>query len=101
MKHLYLALAIAGAVIPYVFFVKFFGASGVSLGGFVEALFVNGAAAGFTADLLITSAVFWIWMASRRADGIGPRPWLFVLLNLSIGLSCALPAYLYWCERET
>lgn len=100
MKQLYLGLAVAGAVIPYVFFFKFFGAEGVSLGSFVEALVVNGAAAGFTADLLITSAVFWIWMASRRSAGQGPSPLLFVLLNLSIGLSCALPAYLYWCERD-
>ncbi len=100
MKNLYLVLAIAGAVIPYVFFVKHFQAAGVDLGGFVSALFVNGAAGGFTADLLITSAVFWIWMAQQRSRGKGPAPWIFVLVNLSIGLSCALPAYLYWRERN-
>ena len=29
-----------------------------------------------------------------------PRPWPFIVINLLIGLSCALPAHLYACERE-
>ena len=91
MKQLYLGLAIVGAVVPYVFFGNFVLAEGLSLVLFVEALFVNGAAGGFTADLLISSAVFWSYMLSRKE----PKLWLFVLLNLTIGLSCALPAYLY------
>lgn len=97
MKHFYLAAAIAGAVVPYAFFVDFFADEGVDLPRFIEALFVNGAAGGFTADLLITSAVFWAFMFTR-ADG--PSPWPFVLANLLIGLSCALPLYLYWQERS-
>ena len=31
----------------------------------------------------------------------GPAPWLFVVLNLTIGLSCALPAYLYASIRAS
>ena len=96
MKNVYLVLAIVGAVIPMVFFSIFFAESGFALPDFVSALFVNGAAGGFTADLLITSLVFWIYLFSRTD---GPKPWLFVVLNLTIGLSCALPAYLYATHR--
>ena len=92
MKNLYLALAIVGAVVPYVFFIDFIGTNGFDLAGFGTALFANGAAGGFSADLLISSAVFWIYLFTR---GDGPAPWLFIVLNLTIGLSCALPAYLY------
>jgi hypothetical protein len=92
MKNLYLILAIVGAVVPYLFFLQFFGEMGVDLPAFIGALFANGAAAGFTADLLITSLVFWIYIFSRKE---GPTPWPFVALNLTIGLSCAFPAYLY------
>ncbi len=95
MKSLYLMLAIAGALVPYLFFFDFFTAQGFDIPAFVSALFSNGAVGGFTADLLISSAVFWAMMAQAKAR----RIWLFVLLNLSIGLSCALPAYLY--ARET
>lgn len=92
MKNVYLALAVVGAVVPYLFFLNFIGTAGFDLPGFVAALFVNGAAGGFTADLLITSGVFWIYMFSRTE---GPSPWLYMVLNLTIGLSCAVPAYLY------
>lgn len=96
-NNVYLILAILGAVVPYVFFLDFFAAEGLALGGFVTALFANGAAGGFTADLLITSLVFWIVIFSRRD---GPAAWPFVLVNLTIGLSCALPAYLYVVGRR-
>jgi hypothetical protein len=92
MKNLYLILAILGALIPYLFFLQFFAEIGVDLPAFVASLFANGAAGGFTADLLIASLVFWIYIFNRKE---GPTPWPFVLLNLTIGLSCALPAYLY------
>ncbi len=100
MKTLYLVLAIVGAVLPYVFFVQHFSSEGVSLRRFVSGLFANGAAGGFTADLLITSVVFWIFMFHQRSRDKGPRPILFIGLNLLIGLSCALPAYLYARERK-
>ena len=92
MKHAYLVLAILGAVLPIMFFLGFFHAEMTGPTGFLPALFANSAAAGFTADLLITSVVFWLYMFTAKA---GPKPWLFVVLNLCIGLSCALPAYLY------
>lgn len=99
VKTAYLALAVLGAVIPYVFFIDFAASTGLNPGAFVAALFVNGAAGGFTADLLISSLVFWAWMFSRR--GPGPAPWPFVLINLYVGLSCALPAYLWAAGEET
>ncbi len=91
MKNFYLVAAILGAAVPFVFFFKFFQSAPAT--GFIPALFVNGAAGGFTADLLISSFVFWAFMWTRRKSG--PVIWPFILINLRIGLSCALPAYLY------
>ena len=92
MRNLYLALAILGAVVPYAFFIPFFAEQGVSLTGFLGALFVNGAAGGFAAHIFISSAVFWLFMFAQPE---GPKPWLYIVLNLTIGLSCALPLYLW------
>ncbi len=100
MKALYALLAIIGAVVPYAFFIQHFASEGVSLPAFIAALFANPAAGGFTADLLITSVVFWIAMFYERSRGKGPSPIPFIVLNLLIGLSCALPAYLYARERR-
>lgn len=94
MRIVYLIAAVAGAVIPYAFFFGFIQENGVDLPAFVSGLFVNGAAGGFSADLLISSFVFWVYMFQQRGES-GPHPALFIALNLCIGLSCALPAYLY------
>ena len=95
LRVVYLVLAIAGAVVPYYFFIQHFRIAGFGLPDFIAALFVNGAASGFTADLLISSLVFWLAMFQRRGAGKGPNPAIFVAINLLVGLSCALPAYLY------
>ena len=91
MRAYYLIAAVIGAVVPYVFFLDFFATEGLVLPAFVGALFVNGAAGGFAADLVISSAVFWAYML---ADRDGPKAWPFIVVNLLVGLSCALPAYL-------
>ena len=65
----------------------------------MAALFVNDAVGGFTAELLISSFVFWVAMFSNSEDG--PKAWAFIVLNLYIGLSCALPAYLWAWTRAT
>ncbi len=93
LRNFYLVMAIVGAVVPYYFFFDMFAEQGVDLAAFVQGLFANGAAGGFSADLLISSFVFWAYMFARQDEG--PKPWLFIALNLTIGLSCALPAYLW------
>lgn len=98
LKRIYLTAAVVGAIVPYAFFIGFAAEEGLNLMAFIEALFANGAAGGFTADLLISSAVFWIYMGSRAA--MGPKPGLFIVLNLTIGLSCALPAYLWAAQKD-
>lgn len=94
-KPIYLALAVAGAVIPYIFFSSFISGEGFDLAAFASALFVNGAAGGFSADLLISSFVFWLWsFYDARQFGVA-NWWLMPVINLAVGLSAALPLYLY------
>jgi len=99
MKNIYLIGAIIGSIVPYLFFFQFIQTEGLNLIEFSSSLFVNGAACGFSADLLITSFVFWAYMFSKVKDG-QPKPYVFIALNLTIGLSCSLPAYLYWIEKS-
>jgi hypothetical protein len=95
---IYLLLAIGGAVLPWFFFADFF-ANQASAGAFVGALFANGATGGFTVDLLISSVVFWIFFfpEARRVGVTGS--WVFVVVNLLVGLACALPLFLWRRER--
>ncbi len=98
MKVVYLIAAILGAIIPYLFYFNYIASNGVDVPGFVSALFSNAASGGFTVDLLLSSFVFWAFMWHRNRYAHGPSPFGFVALNLLIGLSCALPAYLYAME---
>ena len=86
-----MTLAILGAAVPIAFFANFASENGLDL-FFVAATCVNGAAGGFTADLLISSFVFWIYMLSNQENG--SQPCVFITFNLCIGLSCALPVYI-------
>jgi len=97
MKNVYLVLAVVGAVLPYVFFLQHFAAAGVGLPAFLAAVFANPAAAGAAADLVTSSVVFWVVLF---ATGDGARAWYLVPLNLLIGLSCALPLWLYLRARD-
>lgn len=100
MRAFFAVAAIVGTVVPWAFFASFVREHGVDLPAFTAGLFANGAAGGFSADLVISSAVFWVAMGVRRRRDTGaPPPWPFIALNLGVGLSCALPAYLYVCHR--
>lgn len=99
MKNIYLFLAILGAIIPYFFFFQFIQDQGLNISSFIVALFPNGAASGFTADLLLSSFVFWLYMFKQYKKEGDTKPYIFIVLNLTIGLSCALPAYLYAIEK--
>ena len=94
MKNLYLVLTILGAVVPYLFFFQFIQTEGIDV-----AAFVTGAAGGISADLLLSSFIFWVFMFQQLRKKGSPKPYAFIVLNLFIGLSCALPAYLYVRER--
>jgi hypothetical protein len=93
LKKVYLVAAVVGAIVPVLFFAGVFhGGAAITVSGFVPDIFANSGAGGLTADLFISSFVFWLIIFN---DKLGPKPWLFIVLNLCIGLSCALPAYLY------
>ena len=100
MKKLYLLLAIIGAFAPDYFFYQFIEAEGLNLRAFIAALFVNGAAGSFTVDLLLASFIFWLFMFQQFKESDGPKPYIFIVLNLILGLCCAMPAYLYAREKD-
>ncbi|MCA9469101.1 MAG: DUF2834 domain-containing protein [Nitrospira sp.] len=79
----------------------FFIHEGLNLTGFLSALFANPPASGFTSDLLFTTFVFWIMIFHEQKHGDGPSPFGFIALNVTVGLSCALPAYLYARIRKS
>lgn len=100
IRQFYLAMAIVGTVVPWLFFGSFFAQHGLALPLFLQSLFANGAAGGFSADVLISIAVFWMWSWRDAAKHGVARWWLILPASFVVGLSLALPLYLFLRERD-
>lgn len=90
----YLAATIVGTVVPYLIILPWFAANGPAFGAFFGLPFVNRPAAMFSADVLISVAVFLVWAeVEARRLGMGAR-WQPILCICAAGLCCALPLFL-------
>ena len=95
MRKIYLGLTILGFIIPFALVIAFIHDNGFDLRVFVRDLFGNYAASLAMADLLLSSVMFWIWLFSAGQRTRVHSPWVYVALNLGVGLCFALPLYLY------
>jgi Terpene cyclase DEP1 len=96
IKTLYLILAIAGSIAPW-FWLLQEPAALMSPTLFFQHTFANHIATAWASDLLISASVFFAF-ASIELKRLGSyRLWvlLYIGLTFGIGLSCALPFFLY------
>ncbi len=100
MKRIYLFLAIIGAITPYIFYFQFIQVEGLNFSLFITELFDSKASSGFTADVLLATVAFWLFIFQRAKNTTAPKPLIFFILSCTVGLSCALPAYLYANEKQ-
>ena len=101
MKRFYLVATIIGAALPLYFIDSFIIENGFDVPGFLAAAFANKASTGLIADLLVSATVALIFIA-RDADSVGiRRAWLFIAATCLVGLSFALPLYLYLREGRS
>jgi hypothetical protein len=102
IQWLYLALAITGAVLPWLAnleFIREYGSS-FDLGQFVQLANANPAASSLSRDLAIAATAVVIWMVreSRRLQMRG-LPWV-LLSCITIAFACGAPLFLYLRERR-
>jgi hypothetical protein len=98
-KNIYLFLSVLGAAIPYTQFVPWVMENGLHMGLLVRQLFANRISAFFGLDVLVSSAVLLVFM---RVEGRLVRlrmRWLPIAGLCAVGVSLALPLFLYLRER--
>jgi hypothetical protein len=102
LKWVYLALAISGAVLPWLANLEFISEYGASfdLGLFVQLANANPAASSLSRDLAIgaTAVVIWIVQESRRLQMRG-LPWV-LLSCVTLAFAFGAPFFLYLRERR-
>lgn len=100
MQWLYLIVALLGAVLPLWQFIPFLSEHGLDLPLFYKQLFHNNVSAFFALDVIVSSIALWLfvfWEGRRRRM---KNLWLYVVCNLAVGVSLALPLFLFARERK-
>lgn len=99
MKVFYVFAMFLGTILPWYFFGSYFFENGLNIVGFVSGVFSTQPATGFTIDVLLSIAVFLVWSYKDSQAHNIRNWWLVIPACCSVGLSLALPLYLY--IRET
>ena len=101
MQIIYIVLSIVGFVLPYSQFLSFVADNGLDLSLFFEQLFANQISSFFAFDILVSSVVFWVFVFREGKRLQIKWLWVYIVLNLTIGLSFALPVFLLMRSRST
>ncbi len=94
MRNVYLAVAIGGAIVTYALIGQFVAQHGWDMNRLLASLGEGGGLVVLI-DVLLSSLLFWAVIASdSRAHGL-KHLWLYILINMTVGLMSAFGLYLY------
>jgi hypothetical protein len=99
-KNIYLILSVIGFLAPYYFFLQLPGENGFDFPLFIQPLFANNFMKGVAMDLTVSVVVFWVFIFAEANKLHMKNSWLYLLATLLVGLSFALPLFLYFRERK-
>lgn len=102
LQVVYLLFAVAGAVVPWFFNIKFVVDTGemITPHGLIAGGFVTPLSSSLTSDFLIgtTPVLIWMVMEARR---LGMRHWwVYVVLTFLIAFAFTCPLFLFMRERR-
>ncbi len=100
MKRVYLILTVLGLVFPYALLIPWLVEYGLDFRLFFHELFVNGIAGAFGIDVILSAVVliFFIFIEGKR--NAMQNLWMPVVGTLLVGVSFALPLFLYMREKH-
>ena len=99
-RTIYLILCIVGIILPYSQFLPWLASNGMNFPLFFRELFANRVSAFFGMDVIVSAITLLIFVRRERSHLPGPARWLPLLAVLLVGVSLALPLFLYLRERS-
>lgn len=96
-KNIFLILTVLGFIAPYYFFLQ---VREFDLAGFLQQVSASELLSGLAMDLLVAVIVFWFFMFTEARKLQMKNAWVYVLATMLVGLSFALPLFLYFRERK-
>src|SRR5689334_11866035 len=99
LKTIYLLLCFLGIALPYWQFVPWVAQHGLNMRLFAQQLFANRINAFFGMDVIVSAVALMVFVSSERGLNARER-WLPLLAVLTVGVSLALPLFLYLRQRK-
>ena len=99
-KNIFLVLAILGFIAPYYFFLQLPAENGFNLPLLMQPLFANNFMKGVAMDLTVSVIAFWTFVFIETNRLHMKNAWVYLLATFLVGLSFALPLFLYFRERQ-
>ena len=90
----YVVLCIAGTLLPYSQFIPFLREHGLDLNQFSQQLFATRISTLFAFDVVVSSLVLWVFVYTEGTRLKMRNLWVYVVANLLVGVSLALPLFL-------
>ncbi len=100
LQGLYLLFCVLGLALPYSQFIPFLIEHGLDIRLFFEQLFANKISGFFGMDLFISSLVLWIFVYTEGSRLKMQMLWIYIVSNLTVGVSLALPLFLLMRQRQ-
>lgn len=100
MRWLFLIVAILGTVLPLSYLMPFLAANGLDLQLFFNQLFQNNISAFFGVDVIVSAVALWLFVFSEGRRRRMKHLWVYLLCTLLVGVSLALPLFLFFRERN-
>ena len=100
MRKLYLVMAILGALLPGRYLMRFLMQHGFDMAELLRQLFQNDIGAFFGLDVIVSSVVLWLFVFSEGKRLGMKQLWVYIVCNLAIGVSLALPLFLFFREPK-
>ena len=100
LKTIYALSCVLGLVLPYSQLIPFAIDRGFDPVLFLEQLFANRIASCFALDVIVSSFVFWILVFVEGSRLEMNNLWVYILANLTVGLSFGLPLFLLMRQRK-
>ena len=100
-RPIWLVLALFGTAFPNYYFLQYWLSAGLDLAGAGQLATSNWISQGVTYDLSTAIVIFWIWAGFElKRKGELHKLWVYIVLAIGLGLSCALPVFLYRHGRD-
>src|SRR5881394_2381574 len=99
-RSIYLVLSVAGTILPYSQFVLFLREHGFDSAAFVQQLFATPISRCFGLDVLLSAVVLATFVRIESRRYAARHQWVVVAALLTVGVSLALPLFLYMREVQ-